>query len=89
MSIQIKRENYSINLGDPILYVDNESRQRSGHMSHAMAEFKKGSFIDFNSNCSGFRFHGHFPYGCLVLITAEPYPVLLSKATYLYSLSTL
>lgn len=63
MGVQIKRDNYSVKLGDPVLYVDNESRLRSGHMSHAMAEFKKGVFIDFNSNCSGCRFNGHFPYG--------------------------
>ena len=63
MSVTIKRDSYSVKLSDPILYVDNESRGRSGHMSHALAEFKKGCFIDFNSNCSAFRYGGHFPYG--------------------------
>lgn len=32
-------------------------------MSHAMAEFAQGRFIDFNSNCSAVRLGGHFPYG--------------------------
>ncbi len=47
----------------PEIYVDNESRKRSGHMSHAMAEFAPGCFIDFNSNCSAVRLYGHMPYG--------------------------
>lgn len=59
----IKREGYSLNIGDPTIFVDNEARDRSGHMTHAMAEFKKGCFIDFNSNCSAIRHSGHFPYG--------------------------
>lgn len=61
--MEIKRENFTIKLAEPTLYVDNESRKRSGHMTHALAEFKKGSFIDFNSNCSAVRKGGHFPYG--------------------------
>ena len=63
MGMKIGRKNYSVKLSDPILYVDNESRGRSGHMTHALAEFKKGSFIDFHSNCSAERNSGHFPYG--------------------------
>lgn len=63
MSITIKRQKYTVKLSDPVLYVDNEARGRSGHMTHAMAEFKKGAFIDFNSNCSALRYGGHFPYG--------------------------
>ena len=35
--VQIKRNNYTVKLEDAELYVDNESRKRSGHMSHAMA----------------------------------------------------
>lgn len=63
MTTEIKRDNYKIKLFDPQIYVDNEKRGRSGHMTHAMAEFKKGCFIDFNSNCSALRYGGHFPYG--------------------------
>lgn len=61
--LKTERENYRVNFSDPVIYVDNESRDRSGHMTHAMAEFKKGCFIDFNSNCSAYRYSGHFPYG--------------------------
>ena len=61
--MQVKRNNYTIILGEPTIYVDNQSRGRSGHMTHAMAEFAPGKFIDFNSNCSALRDGGHFPYG--------------------------
>ena len=61
--IEIKRKNYTVELEEPELYVDNESRGRSGHMSHAMAEFAPGCFIDFNSNCSAVVYDGHMPYG--------------------------
>lgn len=47
----------------PELYVDNESRYRSGHMTHAMAEFAPNCFMDFNSNCSAVRSIGHSPFG--------------------------
>ncbi len=60
---EIKRPGYTVLLEEPTVYVDNEARRRSGHMSHAMAEFQKGSFIDFNSNCSAVLWDGHMPYG--------------------------
>ena len=44
----IERKNYSIEVSEPTVHVDNKSRNRSGHMSHALAELKKGCFIDFN-----------------------------------------
>ena len=58
-----ERKNYTVELGDEILYVDNESRKRSGHMSHALAEFAPDTIIDFNSNCSAVRGWGHSAYG--------------------------
>ena len=61
--IKTQRQGYCIEIEEPSLYVDNKSRGRSGHMSHAMAEFSPGCFIDFNSNCSALRYGGHFPYG--------------------------
>lgn len=60
---ELKRSTYTVQLEEPELYVDNESRGRSGHMTHAMAQYKPGCFIDFNSNCSGVRWNGHSPYG--------------------------
>lgn len=59
----LNRKNYSVEIESPEIYVDNESRKRSGHMTHAMAEFAPGCFIDFNSNCSAVRWCGHSPYG--------------------------
>lgn len=60
---EIVREKYIVEIEEPTLYVDNKSRKRSGHMSHAMAQFRPGCFIDFNSNCSAKRWRGHSPYG--------------------------
>ncbi len=60
---KIVRENYTVELEEPTLYVDNQSRHRSGHMSHAMAEFAPNTIIDFNSNCSALRINGHSTYG--------------------------
>jgi len=56
---EIDRGAYKIKIEAPEIYVDNEKRGRSGHMSHAFAEFKKGQFIEFNSNCSATRCGGH------------------------------
>ena len=61
--LTIDREKYSVEFEEPTVYVDNKARKRSGHMTHAMCEFKPGCFIDFNSNCSAVRHCGHMPYG--------------------------
>lgn len=61
--MEIKRDGFTVLLEEPTLYVDNKSRHRSGHMSHAMAEFDEGKFIDFNANCSAVRWDGHSTYG--------------------------
>ena len=60
---EIKRDSFTVEIDEPTLYVDNQSRKRSGHMTHALAEFAPGCFIDFNSNCSILRWGGHSPYG--------------------------
>lgn len=61
--MKIIREGFTVEFEDATLYVDNKSRYRSGHMSHALAQFAPGKFIDFNSNCSAVRWDGHSPYG--------------------------
>lgn len=61
--IEIKHDTYTVEIEEPTVYVDNQARGRSGHMSHAMAEFAPGCFIEFNSNCSKNRWDGHSPYG--------------------------
>ena len=61
--MDICRENYTIKVEEPELYVDNKSRGRSGHMTHAMVEFAPGKLIDFNSNCSAKIYRGHSTFG--------------------------
>jgi len=63
MEQDIKRERYTVKIGEPSLYVDNKSRQRSGHMTHAMAEFAPGKLIVFNSNCTAVKHGGHSTFG--------------------------
>lgn len=49
-----------------ILYVNHEKDLRSGHLGHALAEYKKNCIISFYSNCSGTRFQrkpGHNGFG--------------------------
>ena len=60
---KIVHPHYTAIVEPPVVYVDNEARRRSGHMSHAMAKFGENSFIDFNSNCSAVLWNGHMPYG--------------------------
>ncbi|MBO5899039.1 MAG: exo-alpha-sialidase [Clostridia bacterium] len=59
----IERNGYKVNLSEPTLYVDNESRGRSGHMTHAMVEYAPGKLIDFNSNCTAALYDGHSTFG--------------------------
>ena len=54
---------HDIHVSEPVVYVDNQARNRSGHMSHAMVELSDGRIIDFNSNCSAERYFGHTPFG--------------------------
>lgn len=37
------------------LFVDHSPKQRSGHISHALVEYRKDCLLAFYSNCSGFR----------------------------------
>ena len=63
MSMKIRRNNFVVNVSDPILYVDNKKRNRSGHMTHALAEWAPGKLIDFNSNCTAVKYSGHSTFG--------------------------
>ncbi|MBR6708855.1 MAG: exo-alpha-sialidase [Clostridia bacterium] len=38
-----------------ILYVNHQQKLRSGHLGHALVEYKKNCVISFYSNCSGTR----------------------------------
>ena len=51
-----------------ILFVDHEKNHRSGHLSHALVEYRKGRVMAFYSNCSGKRnpyCPGHNGFGWL------------------------
>lgn len=45
------------------MFVDNQSRKRSGHMSHALVEYDKDCMLAFFSNSSAAIEHGHTGYG--------------------------
>lgn len=63
MFLEIERKNYTVKIAEPTLYVDNKSRGRSGHMTHALAEYAPGKLIDFNSNCTAVKYNGHSTFG--------------------------
>ena len=46
-----------------ILFVDHQSRHRSGHMTHALVEYAQDCMLAFYSNCSAAIEHGHTGYG--------------------------
>ena len=58
---------------EPEIYVNNQARRRSGHMSHAMLEYEPGKIIDFNSNCSAERCLGHSAFGWIEYRYSEDY----------------
>ena len=60
---EINHDNYRVVFEPPEIYVDNEARGRSGHMTHAMVQFNKDTYINFNANCSAIRAGGHSVYG--------------------------
>lgn len=54
---------HDLHVSAPTVYVDNEARERSGYLSHAMTQLVSGRIVDFNSNCSPVRYDGHSNYG--------------------------
>lgn len=45
------------------MFIDHEAAGRSGHMSHALVEYKKGHILAFYSNCASRRNKGHSGFG--------------------------
>ena len=45
------------------MFIDHQAAGRSGHMSHALVEYKKGHVLAFYSNCSKNRNKGHTGFG--------------------------
>ena len=54
-----------------ILYIDHQTNHRSGHLSHALVEYKRGSVMSFYSNCSATRNGGHNGFGWLEYRTSH------------------
>ena len=52
-----------LHISDPELFIDNQARGRSGHMTHAMLEYAPGHILAFNANSSGRRCCGHSAFG--------------------------
>lgn len=61
--MKIKKDGFFVETSEATLYVDNKSRDRSGHMTHAMVELQPGTVLDFNSNCSSRYVFGHSTFG--------------------------
>lgn len=75
----IHHDNYDVVAYEPQMYVDNKARGRSGHMSHALAEFAPDTIVDFNSNCSNVRLKGHSAYGWIEYRTSRDAGVTYSE----------
>lgn len=70
---------HDIKLSEPTLHVDNESRNRSGHMGHAMVNMGNGKILAFNSNVSAERCDGHSGFGWMEYRISEDYGESFSK----------
>lgn len=69
----IRGKVHDLHLSESEIYVDNEARERSGHMSHAMVDMGGGRFMVFNSNCTQRRADGHSAYGFIEYRISEDY----------------
>lgn len=69
--MKIQKEECTVYLSEPTVYVDNQARGRSGHMTHAMAVLPNGTLINFNANSSALRFNGHSTYGWVEYRTSK------------------
>lgn len=57
------QKNYHVSPKNGMMFVDNQSQKRSGHMSHALLEYAKDCMLAFYSNSSAAIEHGHTGYG--------------------------
>lgn len=71
---------FNLHLCAPQVYADNESRDRSGHLGHAMVLTKTGKLLDFNANTSAYRSNGHSAFGWMEYRVSEDHGVTFSEA---------
>ena len=69
----IKGKVRELKLSEPILYIDNQKRGRSGHMGHPMLNLGNGRIMDFNSNTSAVRCDGHSGFGWMEYRMSDDY----------------
>ena len=62
-----------IQLSEPKIFADNESKHRSGHVGHAMTEFAPGKIMAFSANTSPVRLQGHSGFGWVEYSISEDY----------------
>ena len=62
-----------LHISESEIFVDNEARRRSGHMSHAMLELGNGKYMIFNANSSATRAQGHGAYGWIEYCISDDY----------------
>jgi hypothetical protein len=66
------------------MFVNHEQNHRSGHLSHALVEYKPGHIMAFYSNCSSTRNRwapGHNGFGWLEYKTSSDYGETWSEPT--------
>ncbi len=63
----------NLKLSEPILYINNEARGRSGHMGHPILNLGNGRIMDFNSNVSAVRCDGHSGFGWMEYRISDDY----------------
>ncbi|MCQ2770712.1 MAG: glycoside hydrolase [Clostridia bacterium] len=81
---------YSVTPDGGELFFDHSINQRSGHLGHAMVEYKPGKILDFFPNCSGQGWNGHNGNGWMEFrrsedagkTWSEPEPFPYSKTLY-------
>lgn len=81
---------YSVSPEGGELFFDHSKEKRSGHLGHAMVEYKPGKILDFFPNCSGDGWNGHNGNGWMDFCRSEdagetwsaPEPFPYSKTLY-------
>ncbi len=63
----------AFSIGEREIFVNHESKKRSGHMGHAMVDAGNGRILDFYSNVDYDRVEGHSGYGWMEYRVSEDY----------------
>ncbi len=69
----LKGKVFDLKLSEPIIFEDNEKKERSGHLGHAMTEVAPGKIIAFYANSAAIRNAGHSGFGWMEYKTSLDY----------------